>query len=68
EGDSIVCFAMQNRMVKTSLRTGFANMPPACWIEMGSNPPFWSSPAKKAPPCGDAFLLVGEGGFEPPKL
>ena len=23
---------------------------------------------KKAPPDGDAFLLVGEGGFEPPKL
>ena len=43
----MAAFAGQSHMVKTSLRTGFTNMPPACWIEMGSNPPSWSSPEKR---------------------
>ena len=30
--DSMAGFARQSLMVKTSLWTGFANMPPACWI------------------------------------
>ena len=36
--DSIARFPMESGKEKTSVRTGFANMPPACWIRVGSNP------------------------------
>ena len=49
---------------KTSVRTGFANMPLACWIEVGSNPPLFSSPAKGHQLCWRRS--AGEGGFDGP--
>ena len=52
----MACFAQQSNTDKTSLRTGFSNRPPACWIWMGLNSPFTN---KKDTAKGDVFFVGG---------